>query len=95
MRACVGCARNLCRRSAAGLPLRAPLPPPTPLAPSRATSPTHPPTPPALPPSPVEASFNEQLGMAGRELLEEGVARLVDDANRLEPFFLNMAGGQE
>ena len=33
--------------------------------------------------------------MAGRELLEEGVARLVDDANRLEPFFLNMAGGQE
>jgi hypothetical protein len=33
--------------------------------------------------------------MAGRDLLHEGIQRLVEDANRLEPFFLNLAGGQE
>lgn len=33
--------------------------------------------------------------MAARDLLAEGVERLVEDANRLEPFFLNLAGGQE
>lgn len=43
----------------------------------------------------AEGRFNEYLGMAGRELLLEGVQRLVEDANRLEPFFLNLAGGQE
>ncbi|PSC70606.1 putative transaldolase [Micractinium conductrix] len=42
-----------------------------------------------------EARFNEGLGMAGKELLAEGVSRLVEDANKLEPFFLNLAGGQE
>lgn len=51
--------------------------------------------------SPVEtgvvdaASFKEDLGMAGRELLDDSLRRLVDDANRLEPLFLNQAGGQE
>ena len=42
-----------------------------------------------------EAAFAEGLGAAGRELLEEGVRRLVEDANRLEPMFLNLASGQE
>jgi hypothetical protein len=42
-----------------------------------------------------EGRFNEYLGMAGRDLLHEGIQRLVEDANRLEPFFLNLAGGQE
>lgn len=39
--------------------------------------------------------FDEQLGMAGSELLTADVKRLIDDANRLEPIFLNQAGGQE
>jgi hypothetical protein len=42
-----------------------------------------------------EATFNDQLGMAATELLESDVARLVADADRLEPIFLNQAGGQE
>ncbi|PRW61225.1 putative transaldolase [Chlorella sorokiniana] len=42
-----------------------------------------------------EGRFNEYLGMAGKDLLSEGIQRLIDDANRLEPFFLNLAGGQE
>ena len=54
------------------------------------TSPTHPCNPP-----PAESRFEDLLGMAARELLAEGVQRLVDDANRLEPAFLNLAGGQE
>ncbi len=33
--------------------------------------------------------------MAARDLLSDGIQRLIDDANRLEPFFLNLAGGQE
>ncbi len=43
----------------------------------------------------AELSFNEYLGMAGRDLLQEGIDRLVEDANRLEAYFLNLAGGQE
>lgn len=39
--------------------------------------------------------FEDQIGMAGQELLNESVKRLIDDANRLEPLFLNQAGGQE
>lgn len=42
-----------------------------------------------------EGRFDELLGMAARELLSEGVSRLVEDANSLEPFFLSLAGGQE
>ena len=42
-----------------------------------------------------EGVFNDQLGLPARELLLEGVQRLVDDANRLEPLFLNQVGGQE
>jgi len=42
-----------------------------------------------------EISFNDLLGIAGKELLQESVKRLVDDANRLEPLFLNQVGGQE
>ncbi|KAL4446251.1 hypothetical protein ABPG77_003058 [Micractinium sp. CCAP 211/92] len=42
-----------------------------------------------------EGRFNEYLGMAARDLLSEGVQRLVEDANRLEPFFLNLAAGNE
>lgn len=51
--------------------------------------------------SPVEtgsvdkATFDDQLGLPGMELLGECVQRVVDDANRLEPIFLNQAGGQE
>ena len=43
----------------------------------------------------AEGRFNEFLGMAARDLLHEGVQRLVEDANRLEPYFLGLAGGQE
>ena len=39
--------------------------------------------------------FDDQLGLAGRDLLTESVKRLVDDATRLEPLFLNLAGGNE
>lgn len=42
-----------------------------------------------------EGRFNEYLGMAAKDLLSDGIQRLIDDANRLEPFFLNLAGGQE
>ncbi|KAL4856616.1 putative transaldolase [Chlorella vulgaris] len=42
-----------------------------------------------------EESFDDYLDMPGRELLQEGIQRLIDDANRLEPYFLNLAGGQE
>lgn len=41
------------------------------------------------------AAFENRLGLAGQELLAEGVQRLVEDANRLEPYFVNMVGGQE
>jgi transaldolase len=41
------------------------------------------------------ATFSSRLELPGRELLAEGLARLVDDAARLEPFFLNYSGGQE
>ena len=50
---------------------------------------------PPVPPLAAESRFEDLLGMAARELLAEGVQRLVDDANRLEPAFLNLAGGQE
>ena len=42
-----------------------------------------------------KATFEDQLTLAGRELLEQTVSRLVDDAHRLEPIFLNQVGGQE
>ena len=42
-----------------------------------------------------KATFEEQLGLPGRDLLDESVKRLVDDANRLEPLFLNQVGGNE
>ena len=48
---------------------------------------------PACPPA--EGRFDSYLDQAARELLAEGVQRLVEDANRLEPLFLNLAGGQE
>ena len=48
----------------------------------------------ATPPA-DEAEFLERLGVSGRDLLAEGVSRLVDDANRLEPFFLALSSGQE
>ena len=51
--------------------------------------------PPPAGPRAAEGRYNEYLGMAARDLLSEGVARLVEDANHLEPFFLNLAGGQE
>ncbi|KAL6782528.1 TAL2 [Auxenochlorella protothecoides x Auxenochlorella symbiontica] len=41
------------------------------------------------------ALFEDRLGLAARELLREGVARLIGDAERLEAYFLNLAGGQE
>lgn len=53
------------------------------------TLPSHPPA------HPAEGRFNEYLGMAAKDLLSDGIQRLIDDANRLEPFFLNLAGGQE
>lgn len=40
-------------------------------------------------------AFDDLLGLAGRQLLQESVQRLIDDANRLEPLFLNQVGGQE
>eukprot|EP00887_Chlorella_sp_A99_P006023 scaffold27.g6023.t1 len=43
----------------------------------------------------TESDFNAQLGMAAQELLAEGVHRLIEDANRLEPYFINLASGQE
>ena len=58
--------------------------------PAHTASPLVPPTRPC-----AEASFAAGLGMAGADLLREGLERLVEDANRLEPFFLNLAGGQE
>jgi len=39
--------------------------------------------------------FEDQLGMAGRALLAEGVARLVEDAERLGPYLTSMTAGQE
>lgn len=42
-----------------------------------------------------EAAFKDQLGMVGSELLEADIKRLVADADRLEPIFLNQVGGQE
>lgn len=60
------------------------------LAGSSIPVPDHPP-----PAAQAEKSFNEGLGMAGKELLAEGVARLAEDANALEPFFLNLAAGNE
>lgn len=42
-----------------------------------------------------KAIFEDQLGLAGKELLNESVQSMVLDANRLEPLFLNQAGGQE
>lgn len=42
-----------------------------------------------------KSTFEEQLGLPGKDLLTDSVNRLVDDANRLEPIFLNQAGGQE
>lgn len=39
--------------------------------------------------------FQEGLGQAGLELLEEGIKGLVDDINRLEPFFKKLAVGME
>ena len=44
----------------------------------------------ALEQQPAQRGFALEL-----ELLAEGVQRLVEDANRLEPLFLNLAGGQE
>lgn len=35
--------------------------------------------------------FEEGLGMAGLELLDNGVKILVEDVNRLEPIFENLA----
>lgn len=40
-------------------------------------------------------AFEDGLGMAGRELLAQGIESLVESANRLEPFFTNLAAGQE
>lgn len=40
-------------------------------------------------------TFGQRLGLPGKELLEDGIKRLVNDADRLEPFFLNYSGGQE
>lgn len=35
--------------------------------------------------------FEEGLGMAGLELLDNGIKTLVEDVNRLEPIFGNLA----
>ena len=35
--------------------------------------------------------FEEGLGMAGLELLDNGIKNLVEDVNRLEPIFKNLA----
>lgn len=35
--------------------------------------------------------FEEGLGMAGLELLDKGIKNLVEDVNRLEPIFQNLA----
>lgn len=39
--------------------------------------------------------FEEGLGLAGVSLLKQGVRSLVDDIERLEPFFVNLSVGQE
>ncbi|CAL8466910.1 g6446 [Coccomyxa elongata] len=39
--------------------------------------------------------FEEGLGLAGVSLLKQGVQGLVDDIERLEPFFQNLSVGQE
>jgi transaldolase len=39
--------------------------------------------------------FEEGLGLAGVSLLKQGVRGLVDDIERLEPFFVNLSVGQE
>jgi transaldolase len=39
--------------------------------------------------------FEDGLGLVGKELLDEGLAGLVDDINRLEPFFTQLAIGTE
>jgi hypothetical protein len=39
--------------------------------------------------------FEEGLGLAGVSLLKQGVRGLVDDIERLEPYFQNLSVGQE
>ena len=39
--------------------------------------------------------FEEGLGLVGVSLLKQGVQGLVDDIERLEPFFQNLSVGQE
>ena len=39
--------------------------------------------------------FQDGLGQAGLELLEQGVKGLVDDVDRLEPYFQKLAVGIE
>ena len=39
--------------------------------------------------------FEEGLGLAGVSLLKQGVRSLVDDVERLEPYFANLSVGQE
>lgn len=39
--------------------------------------------------------FQDGLGQAGLELLEEGVKGLVNDVERLEPFFSKLTVGME
>jgi hypothetical protein len=42
----------------------------------------------------AEKAFHGSLGQAAADLVEEGLRRLVEDSNRLEPYFLGLAGGQ-
>lgn len=49
---------------------------------------------------PAAACFSSPVALTRLPLLsrtppQEGVDRLVEDANRLEPFFLNLAAGNE